>query len=51
MNIYTYANKKVSKNNSHKHENVTIVLFCYKNDLNIKTKESWFIFRHCYLYS
>ena len=45
-----YINKKVSSNN-HNRENVTIELFCYQNDLNIKTNESWLSFRHRYLYS
>ena len=45
-----YINKKVSSNN-HNHENVIIVLFCYQNDLNIKTNESWLSFRHRYLYT
>ena len=44
MKIYIYTNKKVSKNNNHKHENVTIIFFCYQNYLNLKTNESWFIF-------
>ena len=46
MNIYTYTNKKVSKSNNHKHKNVTTVLFCYQNDLNIKANESSFIAAH-----
>ena len=46
-----YRNKKVSKSNNHIHKNVTVVLFYYKNDLNIKSNESWFSFRHRYLYT
>ena len=48
-NIYT--KKTVSKSNNHNLANVTIVLFCYQNDLNIKANELWFSFRHRYLYT
>ena len=48
---YKYKQKKLSKSNNRNHENVTTVLFCYQNDLNIKTNESWLSFRHHYLYT
>ena len=27
--------------NNHNYKNVTIALFCYKNDVNIKSNKSW----------
>ena len=39
-NIYT--NKKVSKSNNHNFENVITALFCFQNDLNANSAESWF---------
>ena len=42
--LYIYINKKVYQSNNHNFENFTMVLFCYQNDLNINTTESWLIF-------
>ena len=46
-----YANKKVCKSNNYNRENVTVVLFCFQNDLNVKANESWLSFRHLCLYT
>ena len=40
MKIYIQT-KKYLRENSCNYENVTIALFCYQNDLNLNTTESW----------
>ena len=40
MKIYIQIKKHLSEND-HNYKDVTIALFCYQNDLNINTTESW----------